>query len=121
PSYYAQGVTTTNHNPKRIAFLTLDDSSISREEPGTTTDPVIIDGFKNAEIGVVVHTGNQRSIHQEAFTRYVHDQFGAGPLTPPVMRPIDQTLAFYSLITSLNSDPVTSDWAVNWNFEEASK
>lgn len=121
PSYYSQGVTAINHNPKRIPFLTLDDNMISREEPGTTTDPVIVDGFKNAEIGVVVHSGNQKGIHQEAFTRYVHDQFGAGPLIPPVLRPLDQTMAFYSLVTSVNSDPATSDWVVNWNFEEVSK
>ncbi len=121
PSYYASGTGSINHNPKRIPFLTLDDNMVSREEPGTTTDPVIIDGFKNAEIGVVVHSGNQKGIHQEAFTRYVHDQFGGGPLIPPVLRPLDQILAFYSLVTSVNSDPVTSDWNVNWNFEEASK
>jgi prepilin-type N-terminal cleavage/methylation domain-containing protein len=121
PSYYATGSTTINHNPKRIPFLTLDDNMISRDEPGTNTDPVIIDGFKNAEIGVVVHSGNQKGIHQEAFTRYVHDQFAGGPLIPPVMRPLDQILAFYSLVTSVSGDPVTSDWIVNWNFEEASK
>lgn len=123
PSYYATGSNTVNHNPDKIPFLVLDDNMISRDEAqqGTMTDPVIVDGFKNSQIGVVLHTGNEKGIRPEAFSRGVNDQYGVGPLIPSVARPLDQVTAFYSLVSAINNDPVNSEWVTNWDYDELSR
>jgi len=121
PTYYASGGTSINHNPKKIRFLTLDDTSVSRDDPGTQSNPVIVDAFKNAQIGIVVHSGSEKAIEPDAFSRGVNDQNGAGPIIPRVVRRLPQIFACYSLIDAINNDPINSTWVTNWDYEDNDK
>jgi prepilin-type N-terminal cleavage/methylation domain-containing protein len=112
------GPGAVNYNKQRVQFLNLDDSMVSTQDPGTITNPIIVDGFGNPNIGVVVHIGATRSIDQNAFTLPVPDADGDGSLTPKVVRTLPQNIAIYSLILDTNNDPVNSDWITNWPYDD---
>ncbi len=106
----------TNYNRLKIPFLRVDDSLLSREPPGSDEDPLLVDGFGNSDIGVVVHVGTAHEIDKNAFVKGVNDADGNGPLVPKVVRNIPLTIVLYSLIQDLNDDAVNSSWVTTWTY-----
>jgi prepilin-type N-terminal cleavage/methylation domain-containing protein len=106
----------TNYNRLKIPFLHVDDSLLSRDPPGSDEDPLLVDGFGNPNIGVVIHVGTAHEIDKNAFVKGVSDPDGNGPLVPKVVRNIPLTIVLYSLIEDLNDDAVNSSWVASWTY-----
>jgi len=103
-----------NYNRLKIAFLQPDDSLLSRNEPGSDQNPVLVDGFGNPQIGVVVHIGGNREIDKDAFSKGVNDTEGTGPMVPKVVRNIPLNMVLYSLELDINDDAINSKWITTW-------
>jgi prepilin-type N-terminal cleavage/methylation domain-containing protein len=112
-----------NYNRNGIVFLSLDETFLTRDKPDTTAsnaDPLIQDGFKNVNIGMVVHTGDNQEIDAGAFStaKAVPDSEDNGALVPKVTHNLPQRIAIYSLVTDLDDDPVNSPWVTNWPYAQ---
>jgi prepilin-type N-terminal cleavage/methylation domain-containing protein len=103
-----------NYNRLKINFLQVDDSLLSHDTPGTAQDPVIVDGFGNSDIGVVVHVGSNREIDKDSIIKGVSDAEGNGPLVPKVVRNIPLPIVLYSLTQDQNNDAINSPWVTTW-------
>jgi len=120
----------TNYNRNSIRFLELDESFLARGDinnsgsGASSVNPFIMDGFKNVNIGVIIHTGQNREIDQAAFatSKPVQDSEGTpGGLLPKVAHNIPQNIALYSLVLNLNDDAVNSTWVTNWPYDQYNK
>ena len=105
-----------NYNRQKVAFLQVDDSSLSRQAPGDDQDPVIVDGFGNSDIAAVVHSGNNKEIDKDGITKGVNDADGTGPLVPKVVRNIPLNMVMYSLVQDINDDAINSKWVTTWTY-----
>jgi len=112
-----------NYNKLAIRFLNLTDDNIDARVYGTPDNPFIVDGFKNPQIGMVVHSGSHQEINKDAFTSAkavgYPDDTGVS-MQPKVNRNLPQVIAMYSLIQPINGDPVNSLWCTNWPYIEYS-
>jgi prepilin-type N-terminal cleavage/methylation domain-containing protein len=109
---------SANYNQQGIQFLELDDNAITRDDPASDANPFIMDGFRNTQIGVVIHSGNQKTIAPQAFGVAVEDVEQTGSMIPTVVRPINDIFAFYSLIEDINGDPLNSNWITSWEYDD---
>jgi len=127
PAYQTSVATpgSVNYNPLKRRYLELDDSMLARETIGPVTasleNPVVLDGFGNAQIGVVVHVGSNREVDKDAFAKGVEDIDLDGPLVPKVVRSVPVAIALYTLVKDVNEDAVNSYWMTNWDYNSYNK
>ncbi len=115
-----------NYNPLKRRYLDLDDNFLSRVTIGSTTasiaNPVIVDGFGNPQIAMVLHVGNNKEIDKDSFSKAVFDVDGNGPLAPKIIRNVPRLIALYSLIQVVgDGDQVNSLWVMNFDYSTYNK
>ncbi len=116
-----------NYNPLKRQYLVIDDSFLTHDaSPGAPTatneNPVIVDGFGNSQMGMVVHVGNNQEIDKDSFTKAVLDLDELGPLAPKIIRNVQQVMALYSLVRLLDDgDPINSVWVMNFDYASYNK
>jgi prepilin-type N-terminal cleavage/methylation domain-containing protein len=120
----------TNYNRNATKFLELDETFLARGDinnngsGASSVNPYIMDGFKNTDIGVIIHTGDNQEIDEAAFATAtpVQDSEGtSGGLLPKVVHNLPQDIAIYSLVLNLNDDAVNSSWVTNWPYTQYNK
>jgi prepilin-type N-terminal cleavage/methylation domain-containing protein len=108
------------YNRKNRQFLSIDDSMLSTEFPGTSTNEKIIDGFQNDQIALIVHIGPNVSISKASFNaiKGVTNADSDTPLKPVVMHDLGQAVAVFSLMLNVQNDPTQSTFVTNWVYTD---